>query len=286
MRHPPRRTQSTKHAAPVALDASPPGKALALDIQGVSKHFRHKGKSTMALDNVDLHVEPGEFICLLGPSGCGKSTLLNIVAGFMKADSGTVLSQGTPVTKPGADRCVLFQQPTLYSWMTTKQNVMFGPKMTGMDKSAAAERAAELLDIVGLGAFQNHYPHQLSGGMRHRVAYARALINKPNILLLDEPFAALDAITRASMQNFLLELWQQERTTILFVTHDVEEACLLADRVCIMSARPGRVHAISTVDIPRPRTQATVESPAFIENRRALRTTLEETLGQQEAVVQ
>lgn len=285
MRHLPRRAQPAEHAVAPASDALHPGSTLALDIQGVTKHFRHKGKSTLALDNVDLNVEPGEFICLLGPSGCGKSTLLNIVAGFMKADSGTILSRGIPVTKPGVDRCVLFQQPTLYSWMTTKQNVMFGPKMTGVGKADASERAADLLETVGLGNFQNHYPHQLSGGMRHRVAYARALINKPNILLLDEPFAALDAITRASMQNFLLELWQQERATILFVTHDVEEACLLADRVCVMSASPGRVHAISTVDIPRPRTQATAESAAFIENRRALRTTLEGALAQ-ESVVQ
>lgn len=259
-----------------AYEGSPP----ALDIRGVSKYFRHAGKPTLALDNVNLQVQAGEFICLLGPSGCGKSTLLNIVAGFMKADSGVILSQGRPVTKPGVDRCVLFQQPTLYSWLTTKQNVMFGPKMTGCNKEAAAARASELLERVGLGAFQNHYPHQLSGGMRHRVAYARALINKPNILLLDEPFAALDAITRASMQNFLLDLWQEEKTTILFVTHDVEEASLLADRVCVMSARPGRIYDTSEVNIPRPRTQATVESTEFIDNRRALRETLEKALVQ------
>lgn len=263
-----------------APSQAPDGTLLALDIRGVTKYFRHAGASTLALDDVNLQVQAGEFICLLGPSGCGKSTLLNIVAGFMKADSGDIYSQGRPVTKPGVDRCVLFQQPTLYSWLTTKQNVMFGPKMTGVDKKTSAARAIELLERVGLGAFQNHYPHQLSGGMRHRVAYARALINKPNILLLDEPFAALDAITRASMQNFLLDLWQQEKTTILFVTHDVEEASLLADRVCVMSARPGRIYDTSEVNIPRPRTQETVETTEFIENRRALRETLEKALVQ------
>jgi len=251
---------------------------LALDIQAVSKQFAHAGKSTLALDNVNLEVEAGEFVCLLGPSGCGKSTLLNIVAGFMKADSGTILSHGKPVTKPGVDRCVLFQQPTLYSWLTTRQNVMFGPKMTGVDKATAREKATEILQRVGLEAFQDHYPHQLSGGMRHRVAYARALINKPTILLLDEPFAALDAITRASMQDFLLNLWQQEKTTILFVTHDVEEAALLADRVCVMSPRPGRIYDVSPVEVSRPRTQATIETPEFIRTRRALRETLEKAL--------
>lgn len=272
-------TESSGSPGPVAAQA-PGERPPALDIRGVTKYFRHAGAPTLALDDVNLQVQAGEFICLLGPSGCGKSTLLNIVAGFMKADSGTILSQGRPVTKPGIDRCVLFQQPTLYSWLTTKQNVMFGPKMTGVNKQIAAARASELLERVGLGAFENHYPHQLSGGMRHRAAYARALINKPNILLLDEPFAALDAITRASMQNFLLDLWQQEQTTILFVTHDVEEASLLADRVCVMSARPGRIYDTSEVKIPRPRTQATVETAEFIENRRALRETLEKALVQ------
>ena len=273
----PRSAGETRPTADPDLSANGTS-SLALDIRGVTKHFSHGGARTLALDNVDLQVGAGEFICLLGPSGCGKSTLLNIVAGFMKADAGTVRSHGRLVTRPGVDRCVLFQQPTLYSWLTTRENVMFGPKMTGVDKATARKRASELLERVGLGAFQDHYPHQLSGGMRHRVAYARALINKPDILLLDEPFAALDAITRVSMQDFLLDLWQQEKTTILFVTHDVEEASLLADRVCVMSARPGRIHDISRVDIPRPRTQATLETAEFVRTRRALRETLEKAL--------
>jgi len=263
-----------------AMEATNRDGDLALDIQGVSKSFAHKGQSTLALDNVDLQVRRGEFVFLLGPSGCGKSTLLNIIAGFMKADDGTVTSYGKRITKPGIDRCVLFQQPTLYSWMTTRQNVMFGPRMTGVTKEAASSRANELLRRVNLEDFQDHYPHQLSGGMRHRVAYARALANRPNILLLDEPFAALDAITRASMQNFLLDIWQEERTTIVFVTHDVEEASLLADRVCVMSARPGRIYDTSTVDIARPRTPATAETREFITVRRYLRETLEKALVQ------
>jgi NitT/TauT family transport system ATP-binding protein len=245
--------------------------AAALAIAGVSKIFWRNGQPTHALRDIHLTVEAGEFVSLLGPSGCGKSTLLHMTAGFLAPDSGRIVAHGAPVSGPGADRCVLFQSPTLFPWLTSRENVLFGPRARGMNMAEARERADTLLAIVGLGEFRNHYPHQLSGGMRHRAALARALINRPRLLLMDEPFAALDAITREQMQNFLLDLWQRERMTVLFVTHDVEEAALLSDRVCIMSPRPGRI--VSTVDIAlaRPRDEALRDTAEFVALRRELR---------------
>ncbi|HZS83743.1 MAG TPA: ABC transporter ATP-binding protein [Stellaceae bacterium] len=246
----------------------------AITIAGLTKTFWRGGEATEALAAIDLEVPAGAFVCLLGPSGCGKSTLLHIIAGFLKADRGEVLVDGRRVTGPGAERCMLFQSPTLFPWLTTRDNVLFGPRAQGKPRAAAEREADQLLELVGLGAFRRHYPHQLSGGMRHRAALARALINRPRILLMDEPFAALDAITRASMQEFLLELWERQRTTIIFVTHDVEEASLLGDRVCVMSPRPGRILSATEVRLPRPRGEATRDAPDFVVLRRQMRAEL------------
>jgi len=250
--------------------------ARAISARSASKSFRHKGEWIEALSNVSLSVEPREFVCLVGPSGCGKSTLLNIFAGFDSPDEGAVFIDTVRITRPGVERCFLFQTPTLFSWLTVQDNVLFGPKARGaLDKQVRAE-AQEILVEVGLERFASHYPHQLSGGMRHRVAFARALINHPAVLLLDEPFAALDAITRQSMQGFLLQLWEQWRMTVIFVTHDVEEAAVLADRVCVMSARPGRIIADYRNPLERPRTYEVSETSEFLEVRRHIRSLVQE----------
>ena len=243
----------------------------AVSVSGISKTFWRDGQPTKALHDIHLGIAPGEFVSLLGPSGCGKSTLLHIVAGFIAPDEGEIAAHGGRVTGPVVDRCVLFQSPTLFPWLTSRDNVLFGPRSRGMDNEEMRSRADALLATVGLEDFKDHYPHQLSGGMRHRAALARALINRPRILLMDEPFAALDAITREQMQNFLLDLWQRERMTVLFVTHDVEEAALLSDRVCIMSPRPGRIVDIVDIELARPRDEALRDTAEFVTLRRGLR---------------
>jgi NitT/TauT family transport system ATP-binding protein len=251
----------------------------AIEIRSVSKRFadgRRRGRGGhQALLDVDLSVREGEFVCLLGPSGCGKSTLLNIVAGFLTPDAGEVQVFGKPVSGPGPDRGVLFQSPQLFPWLTTRDNVLYGPKAQHALTSEVEREAETLLKTVGLDRFRDAYPHQLSGGMRHRAAFARVLINRPRVLLMDEPFGALDAITRAAMQRFLLDLWQRDRPTIVFVTHDVEEATLLGDRVCIMSGSPGRVETVFEVDLPRPRTYEDTETLEFVTVKRRIRSVLE-----------
>ncbi|WP_019630160.1 ABC transporter ATP-binding protein [Actinomadura atramentaria] len=245
-------------------------------LRDVRKTFhRRRRAGRAALDGVTLDVAPGEFLCLLGPSGCGKSTLLNILAGFVPADSGEVVVGGKPVTGPGPDRGVLFQTPTLFPWLTTWQNVLYGPKARGVLTPEVKREAEELLTTVGLADARDAYPHELSGGMRHRAAFARVLVNRPGVLLMDEPFGALDAITRAAMQRFLLDLWQERRTTIVFVTHDVEEAALLGDRVCVMSAPPGGTKDVLDVDLPRPRSYEDTETLEFVQAKRRIREVLE-----------
>ncbi len=248
----------------------------AVTISGISKVFWRNNEPTHALRDINLEIMAGEFVCLIGPSGCGKSTLLHIVAGFIQPDAGRILAYGETTHAPGPDRCVLFQSPTLFPWLTTRENVLFGPRARGIANAETGSLADELLATVGLADFHKHYPHQLSGGMRHRAALARALINRPRILLMDEPFAALDAITRESMQNFLLSLWQHHRMTVIFVTHDVEEAVLLSDKVCVMSARPGRIVATKNVDLSRPRDEALRDTTEFVALRRGLRKQLAE----------
>ncbi|WP_067461380.1 ABC transporter ATP-binding protein [Actinomadura macra] len=256
-----------------AVEAPP---ATGVRLREVRKTFSHRRRpGRLALDGVTLDVAPGEFLCLLGPSGCGKSTLLNILAGFTPADSGEVLVGDKPVVAPGHERGVLFQTPNLFPWLTTWQNVLYGPRARGALTADVRDEAAELLETVGLADARDAYPHELSGGMRHRVAFARVLINRPGVLLMDEPFGALDAITRAGMQRFLLELWQRRRTTIVFVTHDVEEAALLGDRVCVLSAPPGGTKAVLDIDLPRPRTYEDTDTLAFVNAKRRIREVLE-----------
>jgi NitT/TauT family transport system ATP-binding protein len=252
--------------------------APAVEIAGVRKQFAGRSRRTpgrVALDGFDLTVEQGEFLCLLGPSGCGKSTLLNMLAGFSRPDAGEVLVGGVRVDGPGPERGVLFQTPMLFPWLTTLDNVLYGPRARHALDGSVRERAAELLETVGLADAHDAYPHELSGGMRHRAAFARVLVNRPTLLLMDEPFGALDAITRVSMQRFLLELWQRDRITIVFVTHDVEEAALLGDRVCVMSGSPGRARAVIDVDLPRPRTIEDTETLEFVRLKRRIREALE-----------
>ncbi|MES2978893.1 MAG: ABC transporter ATP-binding protein [Pseudomonadota bacterium] len=225
----------------------------AIHIQELSKIYPGE-PPVMALDKVDLAIEPGEFVALLGPSGCGKSTLLNLVAGFEKTSSGSLAVHGKPVDKPGPDRGVVFQEAALFPWLTVWENVIFGPKTQGVAAKDYEARANEMLKIVGLADFKQHLPVQLSGGMRQRVGIARILTMGSQVLLMDEPFGALDAQTRLSMQELLLSVWQQLKPTIVFVTHDIDEALFLADTVYVMSARPGRIQARITVPLARPRT--------------------------------
>jgi NitT/TauT family transport system ATP-binding protein len=248
-----------------------PGAAIAID--RVTKLFRRtrSAPAEPALLDVSLQIEPGTFTCLVGPSGCGKSTLLNLIGGFLLPDRGTLLVDGMAVRGPGPERGMIFQEPTLFPWLSVRQNVLFGPRAQHKVSAAVRHEADELLRIVGLQAFAEHYPHQLSGGMKQRLAIARALINHPGVLLMDEPFGALDAITRGHMQSFLLNLWVAHRTTIVFVTHDVEEAVLLADRVVVMSPRPGRIAAVVPVDIAQPRSALSVDSSEQVEIRRVVR---------------
>ena len=278
---------STPTKADRAAVESTPARGAAVAVSGVSKSFRGRRSARSAraaLHDVDVLVEPGQFVSLLGPSGCGKSTLLNILAGFLPADQGEVLVDGEPVTGPSADRGVLFQSPMLFPWLTTWDNVLYGPRARRQPKAPSKAEAEALLRTVGLAEFRDAYPHELSGGMRHRAAFARVLINKPRLLLMDEPFGALDAITRSSMQRFLLELWQQHPTTIVFVTHDVEEAALLSDRVHVMSGGPGRIKATIDVDLPRPRTVESTETLEFLALKRRIRKELDATLPEQSEI--
>jgi NitT/TauT family transport system ATP-binding protein len=252
----------------------------AVRIAGVRKAFAGRSRRApgrQALDGFDLEVRAGEFLCLLGPSGCGKSTLLNLLAGFSEADAGEVLVDGVQVTGPGPERGVLFQTPMLFPWLNTLDNVLYGPRARGDRSPEAQRRALELLDTVGLGDAAAAYPHELSGGMRHRAAFARVLVNRPRLLLMDEPFGALDAITRVAMQRFLLHLWERDRMTVVFVTHDVEEAVLLGDRICVMSGTPGRTRAVLDVDLPRPRDLEMTDTVEFARLKRQVRVSLEES---------
>jgi NitT/TauT family transport system ATP-binding protein len=236
----------------------------AIEVDDASIVFEGRKGQTLAVDRVSMQVAHGEFVCLLGPSGCGKSTLLNAIAGFEKLYSGSVRVEAREVTEPGPDRAMVFQQPNLFPWKSVKSNIAHGPRMSGKTKAESIERADGLIEMIGLKRFANAYPHQLSGGMQQRVAIARALATQPAILLMDEPFGALDAQTRTVMQGGLLRLWSQIGTTIVFVTHDIEEAILLADRVLVMSAGPGRILREITVDLPRPRIADIALSQKFL----------------------
>jgi NitT/TauT family transport system ATP-binding protein len=227
-----------------------------IEIRGVRKVFGE----IVALDGIDLSVAPGEFLCLLGPSGCGKSTLLNAIAGFSLPTSGQIIAAGKIVAEPGPDRAMVFQEYALFPWMTVRANVAFGPEMRGDSKSEIAQRVDALLRKLNLIEFADRFPKDLSGGMRQRVAIARVLALDSPILLMDEPFGALDALTRRNLQDELLRIWSEVKKTIVFVTHGIEESIYLADRIVVMTYRPGRVKAIVPVPIARPRD---VASPQF-----------------------
>lgn len=240
-----------------------------ISVSGLSKTY--PGATPVhALDNIDLEVKPGEFVALLGPSGCGKSTLLNLIAGFEKASSGRLLVGGKEVEKPGPERGVVFQEAALFPWLNVWDNVVFGPQVAGAPKAEYEARAHEMLDITGLSAFTKHLPVQLSGGMRQRVGIARVLTLGSQVLLMDEPFGALDAQTRLTMQELLLSVWHKLRTTVVFVTHDIDEAILLADTIYVMSARPGRIHTRIDVPIERPRTIEHSTTKVFNEMKREI----------------
>lgn len=233
--------------------------SVKLHVHAVSKSFAHgKHAPHTVLDNIHLDVHQGEFLCLLGPSGCGKSTLLNLMAGFDLPDQGQLLLDGQPITAPDPSRGMVFQQPTLFPWLNVVDNVTFGPRMKGHAAQHYMAQARHYLRHIGLERYADHYPWQLSGGMRQRVALARAWLPGPEVLLMDEPFGALDAQTRLVMQELLNRIWTETGTTIVFVTHDVDEALFLADRIVMLSAHPGRVRDIITVPFARPRTPDTL----------------------------
>ena len=239
--------------------------AVKVHIDHVVKKFNGRNGEMVALNGVDMDIHENEFICVVGPSGCGKSTLLNIIGGLETPTEGKVLVDGAEVTGPGPDRGIVFQQYALFPWLTVEKNVQFGLKLQGKSKEEAEELAHKYLKMVDLEGFAKAYHKELSGGMKQRVAIARAYAVNPKVLLMDEPFGALDAQTRTQLQQELLNTWEKEQKTCFFITHDVEEAIILAQRVVIMCARPGRVKEIVDIDIPYPRDQETKMSPRFLE---------------------
>jgi NitT/TauT family transport system ATP-binding protein len=243
---------------------------VVLEVQGLHKNFSSSQGEVTALKDINFQVHRREFICVIGPSGCGKSTLIRILAGLETASSGEVLLDGKAVSDPGPDRGMVFQGYTLFPWLTVKKNVMFGLKAQGHSEATAESEAMQWIDLVGLEKFANAYPDQLSGGMKQRVAIARALANKPRILLMDEPFGALDAQTRSKMQNYLMEIWRNIDITILFITHDLDEAILLADRVLVLKPHPGEVQELIEVPVSRPRSLEQLVSPEFLATRQRL----------------
>ena len=248
--------------------------------QNLSLAFRPKNREPVtALTDLTLAVAKGEFVSIVGPSGCGKSTFLNIVLGLIKQDSGTLQFNGTPITGPGQERAMVFQEFGLLPWRTVVGNVELGLELKGTPAAERAQRAAELIKLVGLNGFESHYPHELSGGMKQRVGLARALATEPQVLLMDEPFAALDAQTRDLMQTELLQIWERTKKTVLFVTHSIEEAAYLSDRVIVMTARPGRTKEVLQIDLPRPRDYEMRLTPEFNEIKLRIWEVLKEELS-------
>ena len=259
----------TEKELPSYLDQSPEVKdrfdrlkqrPVTMEVKGLNKQF---GEVT-ALKDINLKIHKREFVCVIGPSGCGKSTLIRILAGLEQASSGQVLLNGEAVTEPGPERGMVFQGYTLFPWLTVKKNIMFGLLESGYDKGTAESEAREWINLIGLTKFENSYPHQLSGGMKQRVAIARALANRPKVLLMDEPFGALDAQTRAKMQAYLLEIWKNIDITVFFITHDLDEAVYLADRILVLKANPGEVQEIVEVPVPQPRSPDQFMNPEFL----------------------
>ncbi len=241
-----------------------------LEVKDVCKYFSTPQGEVTALKNINFQSHRREFVCVIGPSGCGKSTLIRILAGLESPSTGQVLLDGKPKYEPGPDRGMVFQGYTLFPWLSVKKNVMFGLEMSGNSRASVESEAMQWIDLVGLSKFSDAYPHQLSGGMKQRVAIARALANQPRILLMDEPFGALDAQTRAKMQANLLDIWRNIDITILFITHDLDEAIYLADRILVLKAHPGEVHEIIEVPVPHPRSPEQFISPEFLATKRRL----------------
>lgn len=255
-------TQSAQNNHLSALDKP------KLEVYNLCKNFKNQGKQLTVLQNINLKLYESEFVCVVGASGCGKSTLLNIIAGLSQPSSGEVRVDNEVVLGPGPDRGMVFQSYTLYPWLTVAQNIGFGSKLRRLTSSERKQRIAYFLEVVGLTRFAKAYPNQLSGGMKQRVAIARALANEPEVLLMDEPFGALDAQTKEQMQQFLLELWKQTNTTIWMITHDVEEAVFLSQRIYVMSANPGQIKEEIAIALPEHRDVEIKVAPEFIDIKR------------------
>jgi NitT/TauT family transport system ATP-binding protein len=240
----------------------------AVELRGVSKEFVARDRRVLALQEIDLSIAHNEFAAILGPSGCGKSTLLNMVAGFDRPSGGQVRVGGVPVEAPDPSRGVVFQEAALFPWYTVWDNVTFGPRTMGVPAAQYRPKVEAYIDQVGLRGFERHYPAELSGGMKQRVGIARVLVMEPQVLLMDEPFGSLDAQTRLLMQELLLSVWERHHQTVLFITHDIEEALLIADSVSVMTARPGRIKKRLVVNLPRPRSVHVTTSPIFNELKR------------------
>lgn len=269
----------SKLQLPSYLEQSPGVKArfdrlkqreVILDVRNLNKVFDSPQGGITALRDINFQVHRRELLCIIGPSGCGKSTLVRILAGLETPTSGEILLDGEPKNQPGPERGMVFQGYTLFPWLTVKKNVMFGLQIQGHSSSTAESEAMQWVEMVGLSKFANHYPDQLSGGMKQRVAIARTLANQPRILLMDEPFGALDAQTRTHMQSNLFDIWRNIDITIAFITHDLDEAIYLADRILVLKANPGEVHELIEVPVPRPRTTEQFISPEFLATRKRL----------------
>ncbi|MEA3300639.1 MAG: ABC transporter ATP-binding protein [Pseudomonadota bacterium] len=243
---------------------------VVLEVKGLNKTYDSAQGPVTALRDINFKTHRREFVCVIGPSGCGKSTLIRILAGLESSTGGQVLLDGRPVSGPGPERGMVFQGYTLFPWLTVKKNVMFGLESIGTGRAQAESEALQWIDLVGLEKFADAYPHQLSGGMKQRVAIARALATQPRILLMDEPFGALDAQTRAKMQSYLLEIWKNIDITVLFITHDLEEAIFLADRILVLKANPGEVDELIEVPVPRPRHDGQILSQEFLATKKRL----------------
>jgi NitT/TauT family transport system ATP-binding protein len=251
-----------------------------ISFQHVSKVFRTRGTELTALDDITFDVHSGEFVVLVGPSGCGKSTLLDLLGGLAEPTSGRILVDGVPVTGPGLDRGIVFQQYALFPWRTAQGNVEFGLEAKGVPRRERIERARHFLDLVGLSGFHDRYPHELSGGMKQRVAIARSLAFDPDVLLMDEPFAALDAQTRESLQDELLRIWEKTGKTVVFITHGIEEAVYLGQRVAVLTSRPGRIKQL--IDIPlasRTAAEDLRSDPVFVKHRHEIWALLRDEVG-------
>lgn len=247
-----------------------PADDVKIAVQEVNKVYRTKNSATVALEKININVSPNEFVSIVGPSGCGKSTLLRMIAGLDTPTSGEIRLQDKVILGPGADRGMVFQTYTLFPWLNVEENIRFGLDLNKVSKRESAAVVEKYLELIGLSGFRKSYPKELSGGMKQRVAIARALANSPEVLLMDEPFGALDQQTKTSMQEMLLKIWRTEKTTVIFITHDIEEAIFLSQRVYVMSARPGRVVAEIPVNLPKNRTLEVRDTDSFINTRKKI----------------